>query len=101
MKKGLLALSFALFLGVNQAQAGILVHDTIEPYIATGIDVANISDLKVGEGKIVHILGITSMGYAGIYDIAVQNGIKRIHHVDVRKKWFFGFGTTSVRVYGE
>lgn len=100
MKKLLYIFVICLFLNAGQAQAGFIVNDTIEPVLATGMQVNNISDLKVGVGTIVHILGITSSGYAGIYDIALQNGINQIHHVDVRKRWFLGFGTTKVKVYG-
>lgn len=99
--KNLFIVIFLFLMLSLKANAGLIVNDTVEPLLATGLKVDNVADLKCGKETIVHILGLTSFGYAGIYDIAVQNGIKRIHHVDVRKKWFFGFGTTSVRVYGE
>lgn len=100
MKKFLFIMALCFLLNAGQANAGLIVNDTVEPVLATGLKVDNVADLKCGKESIVHILGITSFGYAGIYDIAAHNGITQIHHVDVRKKWFFGFGTTTVRVYG-
>lgn len=98
--KNLFIVIFLFLMLSLKANAGLIVNDTVEPLLATGLKVDNVADLKCGKESIVHILGITSFGYAGIYDIAAHNGITQIHHVDVRKKWFFGFGKTTVRVYG-
>lgn len=101
MKKFLCVLALCLFFNAGQAQAGVILTDTLEPLLISGVEVKNVGDLKCGTESIRHILGLFTTGYAGIYDIAVRNGINKIHHVDVRKKLFLGIGTVTVRVYGE
>ena len=101
MKKFLCLLVICLFFNIEQAKAGIILTDTLEPLLISGIEVKDIGSLKCGTESITHIFGLYSTGYAGIYDIAVRNGIKRIHHVDIRKKLFLGIGSVTIRVYGE
>ena len=101
MKKFLCLIAMCLLFNVEQAKAGVILTDTLEPLLISGANVENIGDLKCGTESIRHILGLFTTGYAGIYDIAVRNGINKIHHVDVRKKLFLGIGTVTIRVYGE
>ena len=101
MKKILFLISFITFLSIGQAKAGVILTDTLEPLLISGAKVKSIADLKCGTESIFHFLGIYTTGYAGVYEIAVRNGINQIHHVDVRKKMFLGIGTTKIMVYGE
>lgn len=101
MKKVLCLLGLFLAFSVNQANAGILVNDTIEPLLVTNMNTTDVTDLKYGEGRIVHVFGLVSSGFAGIQDIAKFNNITQIHHVDVRKKIILGCGVTTVQVFGE
>lgn len=101
MKKILLLIGFLLCFIPAQAKAGVILTDTLEPLLISGVEVENIGNLKCGTESITQIFGLFSIGYAGIYDIAVRNGINKVHHVDVRKKLFLGIGSVTVRVYGE
>lgn len=101
MKKFLCFLALYLFLNAGQVQAGVILTDTLEPLLISGVEVENIENLKCGSESITQIFGLFSTGYAGIYNIAVRNGIKKVHHVDIRKKLFLGVGSITVRVYGE
>lgn len=101
MKKFLALMALCLFFNVAQVQAGVILTDTLEPLLISGVEVESIENLKCGTESITQIFGLFSTGYAGIYDIAVHNGIKKVHHVDVRKKLFLGIGSITIRVYGE
>lgn len=101
MKKLLCLLAICLFLNVGQAKAGVLLTDTLEPLLISNSTVEDFSKLKSGSESIVHILGLYTSGFAGIYTIAANNGIHKIHYVDIKKRIFLGIGTTTVIVYGE
>jgi hypothetical protein len=99
MKKILCLLALSLFLNVGQAQAFIYI-DTIEPLIATNMDVDNVKNLKCGQCQISRSWFIRT-GHAGIQQAAIRGGITKIHHVDVKRRGFLGFGMTTIQVYGE
>lgn len=100
MKK-LVCLAFVGLFAVCQANAGIIATDTSEPLLVTDMPTKEITDLKCGEGRIVHIFGLVDSGYASIQEIAKFNDIHRIHHVDVHKTLILGCGVTKYRVWGE
>ena len=57
---------------------------------------------KVGTAKATNILGLIATGDASIETAAKQGGIKKISHIDSKKKVILGiYGTYDITVYGE
>lgn len=83
------------------ANAGIIVDDRTYPLMVTDMKVDSIDNLKVGEARIFHFMGITDSGKAGIQDAAKNGNITRIHHVDAKVLTILGVGFTTIKVYGE
>lgn len=77
---------------------GVLYTGVTEGQIAT----SNTLGHKVGESHSIGVLGLVSIGDAGIQTAANQAGITRISHVDVKKTSVLGlFATYKTVVYGE
>lgn len=78
---------------------GLLYTHTKGPVFGT----SNSENTKMGKASAVSILGVFCTGDVSIENIARQNGISKIHHVDYEDfSVFFGaYQEYTVYVYGE
>ena len=78
--------------------SGALYTGVTTSEIATSNEVGT----KVGTSKAFNILGLVSVGEAGIQDAAKDAGITKISHVDYKTTGVLGlFTITKTIVYGE
>lgn len=78
--------------------SGVLYTGVTDSKIATSNEVGT----KVGTSKAFNILGLVSVGEAGIQDAAKDGGITKISHVDTKTTGVLGlFTVTKTIIYGE
>ena len=86
------------------AQAmGLLYTNTHYPLLVTGATAKEgVSKLKVGQAKTMNVLFLVEKGDASIERIVKEQGIKKIHFVDVQEQSvFIFFRKMTVTVFGE
>lgn len=80
------------------AGAGLLYTEISDPAAVT----SNTLGSKVGTSKATNILGWIVTGDASINTAAKNAGIKKVSHVDFKKKSILGiYATSEIVVYGE
>jgi hypothetical protein len=82
---------------------GLLYTNTHYPLLATGATAKEgVTKLKVGQAQTKNYLFLLERGDASIERIVKEQGIKKIHFVDVQEQSvFIFFRKMTVTVYGE
>jgi len=99
----LLLVVFGLSVSVPVQAMGLLYTNTHYPLLATGATAKEgVAKLKVGQAKTMNYLFLVEKGDASIERIVKEQGIKKIHFVDVQEQSIFiFFRKMTVTVYGE
>lgn len=103
MKKVILSVACAAVLAMGltscaSGNVGGVYTDTTAPVAIS----SNQMGTKVGEARILNILGVVALGDGGVQAAAKKAGITRISHVDVKTFSILGVYTTvDYIVYGD